>query len=600
MFSSIISYIFCVNIFIYLVYLLITLGTKRQLKNKKFKQIKTANLDSNKTEYNKDRFTHSKIPNNVDVIVIGSGIGGLTSAALLAKTGKTVLVLEQHYIAGGTLHSFVDKGVEHETGLHYIGNIKKRIPILNLITDRELDWSKLGWERNDNRYVYDEIIIGDKRFEFEAGVNNLKKYLMKEFPNEKEYSFDLYFELIAKASGKTAFFITKIIPYKFLSNLILYFDKDFHLVCSESAHSIVSKIFKDPLLISVLLGQFGDYGITPKKASFFIHACIVNHYLEGGWFPRGGTGEIANQICKTIKRYGGQVLVGKGVKMIHINNDGAYGVRMEGGLDIFADTIISGVGVRNTFKRLVPPKYTPTVYNEILDNIPPSVQHMYCFVKLKGSPSELNLTSSNMWIYPHGDYDKLIKDFLDDPYEAPIPLFMGFSCQKDEDWEQNYPGYSNAIILTQVDKDMFNDWENSKCMKRGFDYKMLKEQIGERMLEEGLFKYFPNLRNKVVDVSFGTPLSTQFYLNTYHGESYGLDMNEYRLLDTNELRPKTSINNLYLTGQDICTLGVTGAMMGGVLTANVVAGYDNLIDLCMGNNIVKDLEVSKQCKPKVI
>ena len=96
MFSSIISYIFCVNIFIYLVYLLIKLGTKRQLKNKKFKQIKTANLDLNKTEYNKDRFTHSKIPNNVDVIVIGSGIGGITSAALLAKTGKTVLVLEQH------------------------------------------------------------------------------------------------------------------------------------------------------------------------------------------------------------------------------------------------------------------------------------------------------------------------------------------------------------------------------------------------------------------------------------------------------------------------------------------------------------------------
>ena len=77
------------------------------------------------TDYNKNRYSHKKIPNNIDVIVIGSGIGGLTTAGLLSKTGKKVLVLEQHYVAGGTTHSFVDKGIEHETGIHYIGKIKK-------------------------------------------------------------------------------------------------------------------------------------------------------------------------------------------------------------------------------------------------------------------------------------------------------------------------------------------------------------------------------------------------------------------------------------------------------------------------------------------
>ena len=94
----------------------------------------------------------------------------------------------------------------------------------------------------------------------------------------------------------------------------------------------------------------------------------------------------------------------------------------------------------------------------------------------------------------------------------------------------------------------------------------------------------------MLETNIGTPLSTQFYLNAVDGESYGMDMNLYRLTKSIDLRPKTDINGLYLTGQDICTLGVTGAMMAGVLTANVVAGYDNLTDIIIGNNIVKDLQ----------
>ena len=219
----------------------------------------------------------------------------------------------------------------------------------------------------------------------------------------------------------------------------------------------------------------------------------------------------------------------------------------------------------------------------------PSVQHMYCFVKLEGNPRELNLRSSNFWIYPHGDYEKVMEDFIDDPLNAPIPLFMGFSCMKDSEWSDKYPNVSNAIILTAAKKEWFEDWENEKCTKRGRDYEGYKKQIGERMLEEGLFRFYPELRDKVLHYDIGTPLSTQFYLNAHDGESYGLDMNFYRLTQAVDLKPKTEINGLYLTGQDICTLGVTGAMMSGVLTANVIGGYDNMVDIVIGNNIIKDL-----------
>jgi all-trans-retinol 13,14-reductase len=544
---------------------------------------------NNDDDYTRNRYTQTKIPNNIDVIVVGSGIGGLTTAGLLSKLGKKVLVLEQHYIAGGTTHSFEDRGIEHETGLHYIGNIKKRKPILDLISYNPINWCKLGWERKDNRYVYDEIFIGEHHYEFEAGEDNLKIYLMKKFPNVEEEAFDKYFSLIKKAAKKDLFFMLKIFPYKFLSKCLYLLDRNYEYYCKESAYNIVKKIFNNEELISVLFGQFGDYGLTPKKASFFIHASIVNHYLEGGWFPKGGTGVIANEICKTIKHNGGEVLVGKKVDKILVSNNNVYGVKMENGNNIYCNNVVSAAGLKNTFTKLVNPTDKTKVYQQMLDKIKSSIQHMYCFVKLDGTPEELNLRSSNFWIYPHGDYEKVISDFLEDPLNAPIPLFMGFSCMKDSEWSNKYPNHSNAIILTEAKKEWFEEWENEKCMKRGNDYEDFKNQIGKRMLEEGLFRFYPELREKVLHFNIASPLTTQYYLNACDGESYGLDMNYYRLTQSVELRPKTNINGLYLTGQDICSLGVTGAMMAGVLTANVLAGYDNIIDILLGNNIVKDL-----------
>ena len=135
----------------------------------------------------------------------------------------------------------------------------------------------------------------------------------------------------------------------------------------------------------MLCGQFGDYGPTPKKASFFIHASIVNHYLEGGYYPEGGSSQIAKKIIPTITNSGGAVLVGKKVQKILINTykNSAFGVEMENGDRIFAKKIVSNVGVYNTFKKLITAPKITKYYKNIFDNIKQSVSHIYLFVKLK-------------------------------------------------------------------------------------------------------------------------------------------------------------------------------------------------------------------------
>ena len=104
-----------------------------------------------------------------------------------------------------------------------------------------------------------------------------------------------------------------------------------------------------------------------------------------------------------------------------------------------------------------------------------------------------------------------------------------------------------------------------------------------------MFKHFPQLKDKVVSFNVATPLTTQYYFNNLDGDSYGMKMDKNRLLNGELVRPRTSIENLYLTGQDIVTMGITGAMMAGIMTANVIMKYDNMIDIIKGNNIIKEL-----------
>jgi all-trans-retinol 13,14-reductase len=534
----------------------------------------------------KDIYRSSKLKDikSLDSIIIGSGISGLTVAGLLAKNGHKVLVLEQHNMAGGCLHSFDDHGIEHETGIHYIGNIKKRSKILDLITDTPIEWDQLG-ENNHN--IYDEIFIGNKSYKFRAGEQNFINDLSIQFPEER-INIIKYISLVKKVSQKDMFFKLKIIQSKLLRKLCSYLiGSDYIKYTSMNTYDVISGITKNKELLAVLCGQFGDYGLPPKKSNFFIHASIVNHYLEGGYFPRGGTNIITQKICNFIENHGGKVLVGKKVENILIDKyNTAFGVRMENNDIIYAKNIISCVGINNTFKHLV--KQPNPKYDIMTKKIGSSVSFIYLFVNLDGTPEELGLKSSNYWIYPHHDYDRLLEEFYEDYQNNPMPLFIACSCAKDSTWNKRYKNKSNAILLTMVKPEIFEQWEEQRCTKRDESYKDLKEIFAERMINEGLYKYYPNTQGKVLNHFVGTPLTNKFYLNSFHGDAYGLESNTYRYLHEENLIPKTDIKNLYLSGQDICTLGFTGALMSGILTTHSILGYGTLLDLITGRNLIDD------------
>ena len=540
------------------------------------------------------RYSKLKTPKDIDTVIIGSGISGLTTASLLAQTGKRVLVLEQHYLAGGCTHCFVDKKVEHETGIHYVGSIHKYKPLFDLIGEDTIEWCQLGHE-DPETLVYDEIIVDDQSFKFPAGKDNLVNYLIEKFPEDK-YGIREYFSLVEMAAKKDFFFKIKTAPY-FVSLLYYYYNLIFGSTYisfnNYSAEYFTNRYIKNKTLRKVLLAQFPDHGMLPKDASFFIHASIANHYLYGGYYPKGGTSVIAKSIIKKINSLGGAVLMGEKVSNIIIEDNVAKGVLMANGDIIPCKNVVSAAGVNTTFNTLINKNQVPKIYKRILKNVPPSVQHFYLFVNIDGDAEELNLPSHNLWIYPtdketgESDFEKLIEGMKTDPTDANngVPAFMGFSCRKDTSWKERFPNKSNCVIITQVDYDYFKQWENW----HDIDYRRIKNEICLKILDSILYKYFPQIKGKVVNYDGATPLTTKFYLNSQHGESYGLQMNKYRSVYCIDLRPKTPIKNFYLTGQDVCTLGFTGALMSGVLTANVIEKYDNIYDLYMGNSVLKTL-----------
>ena len=249
-----------------------------------------------------------------------------------------------------------------------------------MITEENIEWCKMGL---DNNNIYDEIVIGDKKYYFRTGVNNFKRDMIEYFPNEAE-AINKYIKLVQKVSQKDLFFNLKIIQSDWLSKLIsLFISSEYFKYVNNSAYNVIRELTDNEELIAVLCGQFGDYGPPPKKASFFVHA-IANHYFEGGYFPKGGTGVIAEKIIPTIEKAGGRVLVSKAVKKIIIEDNEAIGVEMENGDRILAKTIVSAVGLRNTFRKLVSQEYPK--YNSLLDKIPESTSFMYMFVNLEGEP----------------------------------------------------------------------------------------------------------------------------------------------------------------------------------------------------------------------
>ncbi len=515
-----------------------------------------------------------------DAIVIGSGIGGLTAAALLARYGeRRVLVLERHYTAGGFTHIFHRPGYEWDVGVHYIGQVQagERLrAIFDSITDGTLHW-------HPTPSVYDRIILNGKEYDFVSGRERFRERMKEYFPAERK-AIDQYLKAVrGVVRSNQMFFAEKALPpvVALLAGRLLR--AGFLHYARRTTAEVLHRITANRELIAVLTGQWGDYGLPPARSSFGMHAIIADHYFEGAGYPVGGAAEIARAITPAIEKTGGQILVSAEVSRILVDGSNrAVGVRMADGSEVRAGLVVSDAGASNTFERLLPPEAKGTAgFVQALKQIPPSAAHFCLYAGLRHSAAELSLDGTNLWVLPGPDHDRNVARFMASP-DQPFPvLFISFPSVKDPQFELRHPGRCTIEVVALAPYEWFARWAGTAWKRRGAEYDELKESFRTRLVAE-LERYVPSTRGRIDYAEMSTPLSTRNFANYQHGEIYGLSASPERF-QLRSLRPRTPVGNLFLTGQDVCTAGVAGAMFGGILTASAVLGR-NLLSLLSGNS----------------
>lgn len=495
--------------------------------------------------------------------------------------------------------------------MHYVGKINRYAALVDLVSDRPLMWSKLG--SDEDGYVYDEIALADKPIHaFRSGVDAFQADLVAKFP-EEEAAIAEYVRLYKEANDSgTAHFMIKLLP-AWLENLVRPFaTRKFQRFAGQTVGEVLDGLTQNKELRALLCGQFGDYGLAPRDASFFIQAGIAAHYFSGAWYPEGGPQEIARHIIPVIEAAGGAVFVKAPVQQILYDSTSAtaVGVQLANKTQsqLFAPLVISAAGAANTYGKLLSDAALHRLGLKVeapetpIEGVKPSVTHIYCFVGLNASPEELNLRSSNLWVLPCSketfDLSAMREDYFDDPMTAPMLMFIGFPAAKDPSWSERFPGKSTCVIITEAKFDWFAKHLSERPGHRSDAYKEMKHRFGERILEEGLYHHYPQTRGFVDYVEVGTPLTNANYIAAPTGESYGLEHTPKRYTTTHtHLRPQTAIKGLYLTGQDVATAGFAGGLMGGVLTAHAILGYPSVSDILQGRELITELTNARNLKP---
>jgi len=513
--------------------------------------------------------TDSKSPHETfDMIVIGSGLGGMTTAAILAKLNrKKVLVLERHFQLGGLTHEFQRGNFSWDVGVHYVGemepgNTSRRL--FDYITDGKLEWQKMP-------YVFEKFVYPDFTFEVPSDPRDYQSKLQLLFPDEKR-AIELYFRDIRRASALfRQRMVENMLPPFMAIGLRFWRRQEKTKMATLTLGQYLERRFKSERLKAVLASQWGDYGVRPKDASFAIHALIVNHYLRGGYFPVGGAASIAKCVRPVIEAAGGAVLQGVTVEQLIVRDGAAVGVRAsyEDGPGLkrvmfCAPIVISAIGAVESFERLLRPLGV-SACEDAPQIATTGLSAVTAYLGLSDSPESLGVRGENYWIngsYSHDDIDARSWELLQG---TPTFCYVSFPSLKTP-----HPRSHTAEIIGFASYDHFQKFADKPWLCRAADYYELKERVSKGLVELA-DRTIPGLEKLVTYSELSTPLSVENFTSRSHGLMYGVPATAKRGARVWP-RVSTPIRNFLLSGTDVTTVGIVGALMSGVATAAFLNG----------------------------
>ncbi|KAA3605421.1 MAG: NAD(P)/FAD-dependent oxidoreductase [Planctomycetota bacterium] len=500
-----------------------------------------------------------------DTIVIGSGAGGLTAALCLARGGQKVLVLEQHYLPGGWCHSFSLDGFQFSPGVHYIGQLQEGGMMRKLYEGLGVADDLVFLELNPDGF--DRVRIGDQRFDYPAGFERFQDRLCERFPLESQ-GIQGFLNTTRKLGAEIEEEIQMrsvldflALPWKIPTVLRFGF---------RSLNSVMNHFgLKDPVLRTVLASQSGDHGLGPKQAPFAMHAGVMNHYFEGGWYPKGGAKSLPKALIQQFRKLGGEIRVKTPVAKILVEGHGsgrkAIGVRLQDGTELRARQILSNADPEMTFRRLVGEEHLSGRLRRRLRKTRYSLTAVSLFLAVDMDLKKAGLDSGNLWYHAGPDIQsEYAYGEMGSPLDQPVPgLFLTATTLKDPSKRKD--GLHTLEAFTWTSWDAFKAWQGTEHGRRPPEYQAFKDALSSRILER-LDQLVPGLASNVVFQALGTPLTNQHYVAAHRGNLYGIEKSRFQM-GPFAYDVKTEIPGLFLCGASTLGHGVAGASISGVAAA---------------------------------
>ena len=512
-----------------------------------------------------------------DAIVVGAGTGGLTTAALLARRGRSILVLDRHYVAGGNATVFHRPGYEFDVGLHYIGDCAPggTIPrILHAAGVDDVCFRELDLEG------FDTLVFPDFTVRVPRGVEQFRSRLAERFPSEVR-GINRYIEALKgvwslqQLGGGP---LTATLRHIWRARLALRY-------ANAPLGRFLETCTADRRLRAVLSAQSGLYAEPPSRAPLLAHAAIIMSYLRGAYYPAGGAQVISDRLAESIERHGGKILLLAEVTRIAIEAGRVVAVEFDhphlGRRRVSAPVVVSDADLKHTLLDLVGPTHLRprTVRRTRSYEMSPALGVV--FLGIRRDLRAEGVPATNFWIHPGYDQEPLYSAARAGRFHPEPFCYVSSATLKDPDNAKVAPsGVTNLELMTVVPSTP-EAWGVSAAEVAGGAYHdnpayvRAKETLAARLVAAAE-RVFPALGGDIVYQEVATPLTHTRFTRSTGGTGYGIALMPSQSLFR---RPGhgTEVRGLYLCGASTMTgHGILGTMWSGVLATARVAGPEVL------------------------
>ncbi|HLV13903.1 MAG TPA: NAD(P)/FAD-dependent oxidoreductase [Xanthomarina sp.] len=493
-----------------------------------------------------------------DVVIVGSGLGGLVSAVILAKEGYKVCVLEKNQQYGGNLQTFVrDKSI-FDTGVHYIGSLDQGQNLYQYFNYLGI-MDELALKKMDEE-SFDVITFDDdnKEYNYAQGYEKFSKNLIEDFPEEAK-AIHAYCDKIKETCDKFPLYRLKLgRPYA---------DGVFKLQIREFLESITD----NKRLQAVLAGTNFLYAGDGYKTPFYVHSLSVNSYIQSAYRCLNGGSQITKLLIRRLLETGGEVYKYHEATKFQFTDDNIRSVICENGNEIQADLFISNIDPKVTLKLIEDGKLRKSYTNRI-KNIESTIAAFSLYIVLK--PGSFKYLNKNYYHFKSVDAVWNAQHYTQESWPENYMLSMGVKKNNDAYGD-------NITIMTYMRYEEVEPWENTfntvaNKNDRGQTYEEFKKEKEEKIIKE-LEKKFPNIRECILETYSSSPLSYRDYIATNRGSMYGYSKDVNKSMQT-FISPKTKIENLLFTGQCMNMHGILGVTIGAVVTCSEILGQEYLLN----------------------